>query len=279
MNKILLFIKNNVIGCALSVISLVFCIILFCVSCGYESDIKDRFVSPVANEMYSDNGWLGQKESMYIVSTYSGDKYTSALIGQLRKLEKEKDVAFYLFDVNTYGNEFLKAYNITSFPTYFFVQYSEEEGRNVLMYKSYGAKSYELLVQELEYCQLNGSQPINEVEETKTDAGSNLEITFKSIDTSDGVTSAVFTIKNTGDSSITFDTAYVTAKAYGSSTSAPKDMTDYTTSIKAKEEVEITFVFKKVEKNHIVITFNLTELQSETSNNKTITFTNNYLLA
>lgn len=275
MEKIKKFIKENFkLVIALFAIT-VGCVLCFVKTIVSQEQLKDRFVNPTSAALTTPQGLLGKTDKQYIVSTYGHDQYTADLLKQLNKLEKKEGIPYYLIDVASYGQNFIDAYKITQSPTYYYIRYNETNKVNEIVYRSYGSKSYELLLKELEYVELNGSSPLKEVETTKSDSDAKVSITFNSIVSSNDsapVTTINFTIKNTSDKKIVFDTSWINACIYGSANNAPKTLSDTTYSIDAGSSIEISMQFETIKANKTLITINLKELGGGT-----ITFANNYL--
>lgn len=274
--RIIDFIKKNVILTSIVGGITIACGLLFAKTLVAQNNLNKRFVNPTASAITSPNGLLGKSDQQYIVSTYANDQYTADLLKQLNKLEKEKGIPYYLIDIATYGQNFIDAYKITQSPTYYYIRYNETNKANEIVYRSYGSKSYELLTKELEYVELNGSSPLKEVETTKSDSDANISVTFDSIvtntDDSSPITTAKFTVKNTDSKKVTFDSSWINACVYGTSTNAPKVYGDTTYEIEAGSSVTIEMQFEKIKATKVLITINLNDI-----NGGTITFANNYL--
>lgn len=256
--KVKKFKKNLYRSLPFILVSFIALILTITTYCLYGS-FDNRFISPTSQSIYN------QKEDLYIISTYiSTDSSSKTFVKELRKLEKEYDIPFYLVDVVEY-EELVEIWELEYSPTYFVINKNKNDKKE-LLYKSYGAKKYNVLNAEVEYCKMNGGVPIDHRGEKHTDDVTGLEMTLDSVEkTSSGNVEITFTIVNNGNSSVDFKNSFVKTKDYNSKKTGTNLKPNVTTKVGVGEEKEITVAFSGIDPLKVNISIDLSSITETNS--------------
>ena len=248
-DKIKKILKKSSCYIAILFASFIISIVTFCMN----NNFKNSFIAPTSNEIY------GQKEELYVVSTYIGtDASSKTFVKELRKLESECDIPYYLIDIVEY-EELVDIWELEYSPTYFVIHKNGDNKE--LLYKSYGAKKYNVLNAEIEYCKLNGGVPVDQRNKEHSDDVTGLKMTLKTVETSsNNNVNVTFSITNNGSSEINFKNSFIKAKSYNSSNTGLILDSSTSTKINVGETQEVTVTFSGVEALKIKLTIDLSSL-------------------
>lgn len=248
-NKIIKVLKKSsaYIGILFSTLILTITCFVLC------NDFKNDFIAPTSNEIY------GQDEELYIVSTYlQTDDSSKTFVKELRKLKKNYDIPYYLVDLAEY-EELVDIWQLEYSPTYFVIH--QNGAKKELLYKSYGAKKYNVLNAEIEYCILNGGVPIDHRGNEHIDETTGLKIVLDTVEsTTSGNIEVKFTITNTKPEDVIFDYSFVKAYKYGTTNTGNNLSSDTQITIHANESKEVTLTFSGVEALKVKLTINLSSI-------------------
>lgn len=248
-DKIKKILKKSTCYIAILFASFVLSIVTLCMNNSFEND----FIAPTSNEIY------GQKGELYVVSTYIGtDASSKTFVKELRKLESEYNIPYYLIDIVEY-EELVDIWELEYSPTYFVIHKNGDNKE--LLYKSYGAKKYNVLNAEIEYCKLNGGVPIDQRNKEHDDDVTGLKMTLKTVETNaNNNVNVTFSIVNKGSSEVTFKNSFIRAYSYNSSNTGSILDSSSSTKIGVGETQEVTVTFSGVEALKIKLIIDLSSL-------------------
>ena len=188
----------------------VVCMSLFTFCLIESNNLDKRFISPTQKDVYE------QKGDTYIISTYFQEGSTYSFLKELRKIEKKYGIPFYLVDVQKYGDELISAWGLEYSPTYFIMQRDKSEDKTAkLLYKSYGAKKYDVLMAEIDYCEENGGIPIDHTGEQVKLKDREITLTLSKVETQDDDSvKIVFDVVNSTEENFIFENAWVTVTSF-----------------------------------------------------------------
>lgn len=229
----------------------VVCMSLFTICLIENNNLNKRFISPTQTDVYE------QKGDTYIIATYFQESSTYSFLKELRKIERKYNIPFYLVDVQKYGDELISAWGLEYSPTYFIMQRDKTEDKSAkLLYKSYGAKKYDVLMAEIDYCEENGGIPIDHTGQTVKLKDSDITITLSKVEKQeDDSVKILFDVKNNTGENFDFSNSWASVTSFDGKTTASVENGGVT--ILANTEGQIELFVTGVSANKLKITLTI----------------------